>query len=111
MNVVKGLGLKFLSTQDLEAIHEATLRVLEEHGLKVFGDEALEIYSAAGCDVDKANNMVKIPRRLVEDAIAAAPSRILMAGRESQVQRRARGHAGYLYQLRDRHHDDGPRNG
>ncbi|MGB4213909.1 MAG: trimethylamine methyltransferase family protein, partial [Dethiobacteria bacterium] len=74
MNVVKGLGLQFLSTHDLEAIHEATLRVLAESGLKVFGDEALDIYAAAGCDVDKENNIVKIPRRVVEDAIEAAPS-------------------------------------
>lgn len=82
MNVVKGLGLQFLSTHDLEAIHKATLRVLAESGLKVFGDEALDIYAAAGCDVDKENNIVKIPRRVVEDAIEAAPSRILMAGRD-----------------------------
>lgn len=82
MNVVEGVGLQFLSTHDLEAIHEATLQVLSENGLKVFGDEALEIYAAAGCDLDRKTNMVKIPRHLVEDAIAAAPPRVLMAARD-----------------------------
>jgi trimethylamine--corrinoid protein Co-methyltransferase len=84
MNVVEGVGLQFLSSHDLEVIHEATLKVLEESGLRVFGDEALEIYAAAGCDVDKKANIVKIPRNVVEDAIEAAPPRVLMAGRDPE---------------------------
>ncbi len=82
MRYVEGIGFSILSHKDIEAIHEATLQVLEEVGIKVFGNEALEIYGGAGCDVDKSSNMVKIPRQLVEDAIESAPGKVLMAGRD-----------------------------
>ncbi|HHT64045.1 MAG TPA: hypothetical protein GXZ75_10240 [Clostridia bacterium] len=82
MHVREDLVYRVLTYQDLEAIHEATLKVLERTGLKVFGAEALEIYDAAGCNVNKKDNIVKIPRNVVEDAIASAPGRVLMAGRD-----------------------------
>jgi trimethylamine---corrinoid protein Co-methyltransferase len=82
LNYVEGVGLQILSKADLEAIHEATLKVLEQVGLKVFGNEALELYSAAGCSVDIEKNLVKIPRSLVEDAIRSSPSGFLMAARD-----------------------------
>jgi trimethylamine---corrinoid protein Co-methyltransferase len=82
MNYIEGIGLELLSRQDLEAIHEATLKILEQFGLKVFGEEALEIYGAAGCQIDRNTNMVKIPRHLVNDAIVSSPGKILMAARD-----------------------------
>ena len=49
-------GYCILSNEDLDALHEATLDLMEDYGLQIHGDEALEIYSAAGCDVDKENH-------------------------------------------------------
>jgi len=82
MQVREDLVYKLLATQDLEAIHEATVKILEHTGLKVFGEEALEVYSAAGCSVDKRANIVRIPRQVLEDAVRSAPGEVLLAGRD-----------------------------
>ena len=37
-----------LSADQLEAIHEASLDVIEQHGLEVNGTEALDYYAKAG---------------------------------------------------------------
>lgn len=68
------LGYSILTKQDMDAIHESTLKLMEEFGVRVFGDQAHEIYSAAGCRVDKETNMVRFPRNVVNDCIESAPA-------------------------------------
>ncbi|MBW6464547.1 MAG: trimethylamine methyltransferase family protein, partial [Firmicutes bacterium] len=75
------LGYSVLCEQDLAAIHEATLKVLHTTGLRVLSARAREIYSGAGCSVDSMTGMVKIPAHVVNDAIEAAPARVLLAAR------------------------------
>ena len=54
---------------EIEAIHAASLRVLEEVGV-VFPDrEARELLAVAGADVHADNGLVKFPARLVEEAL------------------------------------------
>jgi trimethylamine--corrinoid protein Co-methyltransferase len=64
------------SADEIENIHEAALRVLEELGIKVLLHEARQIYAAAGAIVDEDTLMVRIGRDIVEQALAAAPRRI-----------------------------------
>ena len=76
------LGYSILEKKDLDAIHESTLKLMEEFGVRVFGDEAHEYYSAAGCHVDKETNMVRFPRNLVNDCIESAPAEFTMCARD-----------------------------
>ena len=78
---LSGCGLNILTDDELDELHRATLDVLENTGLLVATDEAQEIYYSHGCKVDKKKNIVKIPPYLVEEAIASAPSKVLLAGR------------------------------
>jgi trimethylamine--corrinoid protein Co-methyltransferase len=77
-----GFGLEAFTDRQLERIHRATLEVLAQTGLLVDYPEALEIFADAGAAVDRDRRIVKIPPRLVEDAIRSAPSEILLAGRD-----------------------------
>jgi trimethylamine--corrinoid protein Co-methyltransferase len=67
------LRLEVLSAGDLDAIHAETLKVLEETGVFVEDDEALDIFSDGGAAVDREARMVRIPGEVVEAAIAACP--------------------------------------
>jgi len=78
------LNLSNLTDADIEKIHQSTLEVLERTGLFVETDEALEVFEGAGAEIDRKQNIVRIPPQLVEDAIESAPSRILLAGRDPQ---------------------------
>ena len=77
-----GLSLRFLTDDDIEGIHLATLEVLQETGLFVETREALDIFDGAGAEIDAKNKIVKISPDLVNSAIQSAPSKIIMAGRD-----------------------------
>ncbi len=59
-----------LSADQVEAIHIASLGVLENPGMEVMGDEALDVFTAGGADVDRASGTVRLDRGLVEEALA-----------------------------------------
>jgi len=69
-----GMRLEILSSADLDAIHAETLKVLEETGVFVEDDEALDIFADGGARVDREARMVRLPGELVEAAIAACPA-------------------------------------
>ncbi|MEG1497249.1 MAG: trimethylamine methyltransferase family protein, partial [Clostridiales bacterium] len=78
-----GLGFHFFEKEDLEAIHDATLEVMMDVGINVYGKEAHELLIDAGCKITEENR-IHFPAQLVNDAITSAPSEFLMAGRESK---------------------------
>ena len=61
------------SDDQVAAIHQTSLRVLEELGIKVLLPEAREMFAMAGARVDEAEQMVFIGRDIVEGALATAP--------------------------------------
>ena len=68
---------------EIETIHEASLRVLAEVGVTFPDAGAQALLAEAGAAVDKETGLVRIPPRLVEDALAAAPRDVLLAGRDA----------------------------
>ena len=69
-----------LDPSELERIHEATLEIMEEVGIRFPSDRALAVLEEAGCDVDRATKIVKLPRALVAASC-------LVLGRFSPVSR------------------------
>ncbi len=70
-----------LSDDQVEAIHEASLDVIERHGLEVNGEAALDLYAKAGAEVNRANEMVRMDRALVMDLMATAPEEFTLTPR------------------------------
>ena len=79
----EGGQLKFLSVEEISRIHQTSLRILEEGGLKVPLPEALEVYRKGGAHIGSDGQTVKIPFKLVEQALQTAPRKILLCGRDS----------------------------
>jgi len=75
--------LSLLSRQDQDKIHRAAFQILSDIGMKLFQDEALALLRDAGCAVSE-DRMVKIPGRLVEQAVASAPKSIAVYDREGK---------------------------
>jgi len=73
--------INFLSQDELEAIHNASLRVLESTGIRVMSDEALDILGKAGAKVDYEKNHATIPESLIEEALKRAPKTIKYCAR------------------------------
>jgi trimethylamine--corrinoid protein Co-methyltransferase len=71
----------FLVREEVEAIHNASLQVLEKTGIKVMSEVALDILKKGGAKVDYGTNRVTIPRQLVEKALKMAPKTITYGAR------------------------------
>lgn len=83
-HILSGFNLTVFSNDELAELHRATLDVLNEAGLMVLDNEAREILYSHGCRVNKKDDIVKIPPYLVDEAIASAPSKILLASRNAK---------------------------
>ena len=71
----------FLSQEEIEAIHNASLQVLEKTGIKVRSEIALDILKKGGAKVDYGTDHVTIPRQLVKEALEVAPKTITYGAR------------------------------
>ena len=66
--------LELLPPNQLEQLHEASMRILEDIGLAFMDDEALDIWEKAGAKVDRIRQHVRMDRGLILGAVAQAPS-------------------------------------
>ncbi len=71
-----------LSPSELERIHEATLEVMEDVGIRFPSEKALTILEKNGCSVDRTTHIAKLPRKIVMEAVAQVPDQYLLAGRD-----------------------------
>jgi trimethylamine--corrinoid protein Co-methyltransferase len=62
--------MTILSEDEVKRIHGASLDILEQTGVKVHSDEAIDLLSKAGSDANIKDKTVKIPRTLVEEMIS-----------------------------------------
>ncbi len=62
--------LRYLSREDLDAIHKSALRILERTGMCIDHTKALEYLRDAGCQVDMDRRIAKFPADVVEGAVA-----------------------------------------
>ena len=79
----KGSKNRILSKEQINQVNEYALKLMEDIGCNVSCEEALEILGRAGCDVSNPEK-VKIPRKLVLEAIESAPGEIAVYDRNGE---------------------------
>jgi trimethylamine--corrinoid protein Co-methyltransferase len=72
-----------LAESQLQDLHQGALEVLRRTGVRFHHPGALEMLKEAGAFVSDGN-LVKFPARLVEDAVASTPGRIVMCDRDGE---------------------------
>ena len=70
-----------VSADELESIHEASLRVLEEIGMDFLDPGARALLAAAGARVEAGSERVRFDRAMVASVIATAPSSFTLHAR------------------------------
>ncbi len=71
---------QWLSAEERDLIIGGALRVLAGTGVRLGACDALDELERAGVTVDRGAGAVRLPRALVEEALARAPRRVLLAG-------------------------------
>jgi trimethylamine--corrinoid protein Co-methyltransferase len=73
-----------VSDDELEAIHDASLTILEEMGMDFMHVEAREILKKAGADVRPGSERVRFDRNLILQAIKTCPSEFTLHARNPE---------------------------
>ncbi|MGH6959493.1 MAG: trimethylamine methyltransferase family protein [Dongiaceae bacterium] len=70
-----------LTPEQLDRLHDTSMRILETTGLEFLNDRALDTLAAAGATVDRANNRVRFDRTLVAEYVSKAPAQFTLHAR------------------------------
>ncbi len=78
----KGGQYKAFSEADVKKINEGVMTLLEKGGIKVYTQTGKAALKKAGAIVDESADIVRLPRAMIEDAIASAPHSLTLCGRD-----------------------------
>lgn len=78
------LKLEVLTKEEVQKIHEATLHIIENVGVRFPSKRALEIWAANGAQVDFEKKIVRAKPQLIEDAIKKCPPKYDLGARDPQ---------------------------
>jgi trimethylamine--corrinoid protein Co-methyltransferase len=76
--------VEIMSADEVEAIHRASLRILDEIGVEVLGDRAIEILTADGARIDRETRLARLEPARVEELVAKAPPEFDLHARNSE---------------------------
>ena len=74
-----------LTPEDVKKIHLTALRIGEEVGLCLPFQEALDLYDAAGAQVDFDRQTVRIPASLIENSLKKILKFFLMESKDTII--------------------------
>ena len=75
---------ELLSADELESIHLASLRILEEMGMDFMSEQARDLLHKAGAEVSRDNPRVRFDPAMVLETIASAPREFTLHARNPQ---------------------------
>lgn len=73
--------IEILSEDQVETIHQTSLRILEEIGVEFMGKRAQDVFRRAGAEVDTATGLVRMDRGLVAQCLESAPAAVTLTPR------------------------------
>jgi len=73
---------ELLTPEQVQRIHDASLEILEEVGLKVRYEPARQLFARHGCTVDSEKTIVKLPRAVVENYRKMTPPKFTFHARD-----------------------------
>ncbi|HEY5657840.1 MAG TPA: trimethylamine methyltransferase family protein [Myxococcota bacterium] len=76
--------VEILTPDQVEVIHDAGLRILEEIGMRVLDPKARALFAAAGADVDEGEMQVRLDRAMTGELVARAPAKFTLAARNPE---------------------------
>jgi trimethylamine--corrinoid protein Co-methyltransferase len=76
------LKLEILTPQEVSKIHDATLHIIENVGVRFPSKRALEIWEANDATVDHESMIVKVKPHIIEDAMKSAPPAYELGARD-----------------------------
>ena len=90
------INFSVLSKDDLEAIHWATLDILETTGIRIHSKKCLKILEDAGCTIGHKNHSALVPSHLVEEALRKTSKTVKLCARNPKYNANLDGRHVYI---------------
>ncbi len=84
MKAIPGGQYRPLTDQGMRKIHDSALTLLSDIGVEVHSKLAFDTFQTHGARCDASKKLVKISKSMAEDAIAKAPKKVVLCGREEK---------------------------
>lgn len=81
---MENLRQNTLDDEDVLKIHKATLDIMMNPGLLIDHEGARKVFKDAGCEVDEATKIVKIPESVVKKALSTIPPEFTLYSRDGK---------------------------
>lgn len=78
---MKKNAAQIIDREAFKRIHEESLDVLENIGIRIYSRQALDLLKKNGAEVDKDKMVARIPKSLVEKALETVPKELRLAAR------------------------------
>jgi trimethylamine--corrinoid protein Co-methyltransferase len=82
--VGRRVELELLSPDEIRRIHEASLDIIENVGVKFHSQNALDVLEANGATIDRETTVAKIPAEVVERAMGTVPHEFTLGARNPE---------------------------
>jgi len=79
-----GGSFKPLTEESIDRVHQTAMRVIEEVGLEVNSEAALELFKGAKAWVDQGKHLVRLPQKRARELIEMAPSEVRLCGQDEK---------------------------
>ena len=76
--------VEFLSKDEIETIHSASLDLLSTVGIKIDDEEVRNLLRDNGAEVDSDSHFVKIPENLLKETLKTVPDSFKLYGRDGK---------------------------
>ncbi|NOD93775.1 methyltransferase [Ruegeria sp. HKCCD4884] len=75
--------MELLSEEQLDQLHATSMRILSEAGIRVMGDNVMDLFEQAGALVDRDTKTIRIDESIVNEALKTVPKTFTLTGRNS----------------------------
>ncbi len=77
---------ELLNPEQMDQLHTTSMRVLSEAGIRVMGDNVMDIFERAGAIVDRDTKTIRMDETIVAEALKTVPSEFTLTSRNRAKQ-------------------------
>ena len=77
---------ELLTPEQMDQLHTTSMRILSEAGIRVMGDNVMDIFERAGAIVDRDTKTIRMDETIVAEALKTVPSEFTLTSRNRAKQ-------------------------
>ncbi len=85
--------MEMANPDQMQALHDTSIRILSELGIRVMGDRVMDLFEAAGAIVDRDEKVIRIDESIVTEALRTTPATFTLTARNPTKRLRFGGRA------------------